>query len=143
MYSRAGQFQIDQNGTLMNSAGFAVADAGGSNITIPADSTEIKIDDNGFVSNQDGQIGQIMMVEFENPQTLEAQGNLLYRAGEEPAEAANTRMRQGLLEGSNVKGVVEMTNMIETLRSFQSTQNVLQTENERLRSAIQRLTRQS
>ena len=142
MYSRAGQFQIDSTGTLMNTAGFAVASSGGGNITIPANSTEIKIDNRGFVSNQDGQLGQIMVVEFENAQVLEAQGNLLYRSPVEGEEAQNTTVKQGQLEGSNVQPVVEMTRMIETLRSYQSVQNILQTENDRLRGAIQRLTRQ-
>jgi flagellar basal body rod protein FlgG len=36
-----------------------------------------------------------------------------------------------------------MTRMIDTLRSFQSLQRMLDSENERLRSAIQKLTRAS
>ena len=65
-YTRAGELQIASDGSLVNAAGLPVAGAGGSTISIPEGSTEIKIDDNGFVSNQDGQIGQIMIVEFEN-----------------------------------------------------------------------------
>lgn len=142
MYSRGGEFQIDGNGTLLNAAGFQVADAGGAPITIPAGSSEIKIDRNGFISNQDGQIGQIMVIEFDDVQVLEATGNNLYRSPVEGNPAENTRVMQGQVEGSNVQPVVEMTRMIETLRSYQSTQNVLRTENERLRGAIRTLTEQ-
>jgi len=142
MYSRAGQFQRNAEGTLLNSAGFAVAGSGGGDITIPADSTEIKIDRNGVVSNQNGQLGQIMVVEFEDAQVLEAQGNTLYRSPVEGGPAENTVVSQGQVEGSNVQPVVEMTRMIETLRAYQSTQNILQTENDRLRGAIQKLTKQ-
>lgn len=142
-YTRAGNFEMAPDGALITAAGFPVADAGGATITVPAGSTEIKIDDNGFVSNQDGQIGQIMIVEFENIQQLNPMGNNLYETDAATAPPEDTVVKQGHLEGSNVKPVVEMTRMIDTLRSFQSLQKVLQTENERLRDAIEQLTRQS
>lgn len=142
MYTRAGEFQKGVDGTLLIPAGYAVAGQGGGPIIIPDDSTEIKIDESGAISNQDGQIGQLMLVEFENTQELEPFGDQLYRSPNEGAPAENSRIEQGQLEGSNVQAVIEMTRMIETLRQYQSTQRVLQNENERLRSAIQKLTRQ-
>ena len=144
-FSRNGRLQMDALGTLVTSAGLPVADAGGAPIVIPEGSTEIKIDKNGFVSNQDGQLAQIQVVEFDNTQNLEPQGNGLYRAApQDPgAPAQDTTVNQGTLEGSNVQTVLEITRMIETLRDFQATQNVLTTENERLRGMIQRLTEQS
>ena len=142
-YSRAGNFQMTAEGTLLNASGFAVASAGGGEIVIPQGSSEIKIDEQGFISNQDGVLGQIQVVEFENLQQLQPIGNLLYRTDAAPGEPANTRIKQGTLEGSNVNGVVEMTRMIETLRNFQSTHNMLKSEHDRLRTAIQRLTRTS
>lgn len=139
LYTRDGGFQLDANGTLVTHAGYVVS--GG--ITIPPDSTEVKIDENGVVSNEDGQLGQIVISEFENLQELEARGDNLYSPGNANAvEAADTRVKQGMLEGSNVQSVIEMTRMIETLRDFQSIQRTMQGENERLRTAIQRLTRQ-
>ncbi|MEZ5815115.1 MAG: flagellar basal-body rod protein FlgF [Alphaproteobacteria bacterium] len=142
MYSRAGQFNMDADGTLRNSAGFPVADQGGSPIIIPRGSSEIKIDGKGVISNQNGPVGQMMVVEFDDPQVLEAQGNTLYSAPEPGRPAENTAVRQGHIEGSNVQPVVEMTRMIETLRNFQATQRVLQGENERLRTTIRKLTQQ-
>lgn len=143
MYTRAGEFQKGVDGTLLTPAGYAVAGQGGGPIIIPQDSTELKIDVTGAVSNQNGQIGQIMLVEFEDTQQLEPYGDQLYRSTEEGQPAENSRIEQGQVEGSNVKAVVEMTRMIETLRQFQNNQKILQTENERLRSAIQKLTGQS
>lgn len=140
-YTRAGNFQLDANGTLVTAAGYPVADTGGGAITIPQGSSEIKIDDRGFVSNQDGQIGQIMIAEFQNPQTLKPSGNGLYTTQDAALPPTNTVMKQGSLEGSNVKPVVEMTRMIETLRSFQTTQKILETENERLLGAIDKLSK--
>ncbi len=142
-YTRAGNFQLNVNGELTTSEGFLVAGTGGGAITIPRDATEIKIDKSGMISTQGGVIGQLLVAEFDNVQTLEAMGNNMYRTDAAVQPAVNTVVNQGLLEGSNVQPVVEMTRMIDLLRNFQSMQNVLQTENERLRTAIQRLTRQS
>lgn len=140
-YTRDGRFQLDPGGALITATGFPVAGQGGGPINIPQGSTEIKIDERGFVSNQDGVVGQIMLVEFENIQSLEAMGNNLYKTDAGTQNAENTTVRQGYLENSNVKPVVEMTRMIDTLRSYQSVQQILQTENDRLRTAIEQLTR--
>lgn len=141
-YSRAGNFMLNADGGLMTQSGHPVADAGGSPISIPTNSTEIQIDDKGMISNQEGQVGQLMVVEFENAQSLKPYGENMYATDEPGKPAESTVVKQGQLEGSNVLAVLEMTRMIETLRSFQSMQQILQTENERLRTAIQRLTRQ-
>ena len=140
-YTRAGNFQMRADGTLITSAGFPVASAGGGNLTIPAGSTEVNIDDHGNISNQDGQLGQIMVHEFQNLRQLKPLGNNLYKADTPGTAATQSTVKQGQLEGSNVQPVIEMTRMIDTLRSFQSVQQVLQSENDRLRTAIQRLTR--
>ncbi len=141
MYSRAGNLKLDADRALTTAAGFLVSSAGGGGaIEIPQLATEINIDERGFVSDQNGQIGQIMLVEFENVQELEPIGNNLYKTDGATREAANTLVQQGHLENSNVKPIVEMSRMIETLRAFQTVQNLLQTENERLLGAIEKLT---
>lgn len=137
-YTRDGNFQKRADGTLVTSSGFPVLGQGGP-ITIPADATEISIDENGAISDQNGVIGQLQISEFENVQDMEPTGNNLYTTEAAPLEPVNTVARQGFLEGSNVEPVVEMTNMIEILRDYQGTQRLLQTEHERLRSAIQKL----
>ncbi len=142
-YTRDGHFQVGTDGTLVTGAGLAVVDSGGSPITLPENSTEISISQDGTLSNQDGTIGQLMIAEFEDIQKLEPIGNNLYRTDAATKPPENTRVTQGVLEGSNVKPVVEMTRMIDTLRSFQSVQRILQNENDRLRSAIQKLTQGS
>lgn len=142
-YTRDGGFEINAEGFLVTHAGHPVADTGGASITIPAGSSEIKIDERGVVSNQDGQLGQINLSEFDNIQQLEARGDNLYHiVGGNAVPATQTRVQQGQIEGSNVNAVIETTRMIETLRQFQSIQQVMQGENQRLRTAIQRLTGQ-
>lgn len=140
-YTRGGNLQIAPDGTLVTSAGFPVADAGGGQINIPRGAQEIAIDEKGFVSDENGALGQMMIVEFENLQTLEAQGNNLYKTDAQAGAADGTRVKQGQLEGANVKPVIEVTRMVEVLRMFQGVQRLIESENERLRTAIDRLGR--
>lgn len=143
VYSRAGDFTLDAEGNLLTSAGYAVAGDGGGNITIPPGSIDISIDESGVISNQDGQLGKIMVVEFDDLQQLTPLGNNTYATDEAGRASTDTLVKQGYLEGSNVKPVLEMTRMIETLRNYQQLQNTLQKEHERLRGAIQSLLGQS
>lgn len=137
VYTRAGNLQMDAEGTLMTGSGYKLA----GDIKIPANSMQISIDEKGVISNQDGEIGQLSIVEFEDDKHLTALGENLYTTNSPVKEAENTRVAQGSLEGSNVNGVMEMTNMIETLRTFQRVQKMLSSENDLLRSAIQKLTK--
>lgn len=141
-YTRAGNFILRPDGGLITPAGYAVASNGGAEIIIPPDATNITIDELGFISSDDGIIDQIRIVEFGNTQALEPIGDNLYRGGN-GRQALNTQVRQGMLEGSNVNAVLEMVHMIDTMRSFQATQNMLQSENERMRTAIRKLSEQN
>lgn len=140
-YTRDGTLRIDPSGILITQAGFPVAGEGGGNIVIPSDSVDIQISSDGAVSNQSGTIGTIQISEFENPQVLAPMGANLYSAeGAAPIKATETTVLQGALEDSNVNGVVEMTRMIEISREYESLNNLLSDENDRLRNAIQTLT---
>lgn len=137
-YTRDGNFQKGSDGTLLTIAGLPVIGQGGP-IKIPADSTEIAIDGKGVISNQNGAFSQLKIVEFDNLQDMQPQGNNLYTTTAPVKEPTKTMAWQGFLEGSNVVPVVEITKMIEILRDFQGTQKILETEHDRLRSAIQKL----
>lgn len=138
-YTRAGNLTMDSEGVLRNARGMAVASDGGGDIVIPRDAKEVSIDKKGIVSTEEGQIGQLMVVEFENYQELNPAGNGLYETAAAPIPAEKTAVLQGKLEGSNVQAVVEMTRMIDVLREYQAVQNMMQSEHERLRSSAQRL----
>lgn len=139
-YTRAGNFQVNANGELVDGRGRLVADAGGGTITIPAGETEVMISEDGSIATPDGVVGQLMLVEFASQQPLEPQGNGLYKTDQPPLPAAESRIMQGMLEGSNVNPVVEMTRMIEVSRAYQSTQRLIMAEHDRQRTMIQKMT---
>lgn len=140
-YTRAGNFQLNGAGELVTGSGQLVADAGGGAIVIPDDVIEVKIARDGTVSTDQGELARLMVVEFEKPQDLVAQGNGLYKTEDPGVPAENTRIMQGMIEGSNVNAVLEMTRMIDVSRAYQATQRMLQGEHDRQRGMIQTLTR--
>lgn len=138
-YTRAGDLHIRTDGTLVTSRDHPVLSPGGAPILIPQEAKEVSIDEKGVISTEQGEIGQIGLAEFENIQKLDPLGDNLYTTDAAPLPADKTRLKQGYVEGSNVDGVVEMTRMIETLRSFQSVQKMMDTENDRLLSSIKKI----
>lgn len=140
-YTRAGNLQLSSENTLVTAAGYEIISNGGA-VVIPEDISEFTIDQAGIVYNEQGEIGQVSVVEFGNLQRLEAMGENLYRAGDnaQPRPATDTRVLQGALESSNVNGVLETTRMISVLRENQSLQNFISNETDRVRDVIRKLT---
>ncbi|MBV9347227.1 MAG: flagellar biosynthesis protein FlgF, partial [Pseudolabrys sp.] len=56
-----------------------------------------------------------------------------------PAPDKTSRIVQGTIEKSNVRGVVEMTRMIEVTRSYTQVAAMLQQQSDMRQSAIQKL----
>lgn len=138
-YTRAGNLAMNSKGEIVNALGMLVANENGGAITIPRDAKDISIDRKGVVSTDQGAVGKLMIKEFGNEQTLNPEGNGLYATDAPPLEPEKTTVIQGKLEGSNVQSIVEMTRMIDVSREYQAVQNMMNSENERLRSAIRKL----
>ncbi len=67
-------------------------------------------------------------------------GSGLYEAvGQTPATDPDSEVLQGMVENSNVKGVVEMTRMVDTVRSYQAAAKLADTEHQRILDAIDAL----
>lgn len=145
-YTRAGNFAMNAEGELVTPTGLQVLDDGQKPITLPDGATDIRITTDGQVTTSEGVAGRIGVVEFDNQQMLAPSGNGLYTVRDEvagqivPQPAENTLVRQNMIEGSNVQGVLEMTDMIDVSRTYQSISRMLQSEHDRQRSAIQQLT---
>jgi flagellar basal-body rod protein FlgF len=140
-YTRNGRLTLDPTGQLVDQSGLPVLGAGGAPITIPAGATDITISGSGEIATENGVVGRLQVVRFEDENALVAEGGGLFAADEAPQPSPGTRIVQGSFEQSNVQGVVEMTAMIDVSRQYQSTQNLLEAEHERLQTAIRRLGR--
>ena len=131
-YTRNGNFRLNTEKQLVNQNGNQVLDVNNQPIVINAQG-KISIDGQGNISVGNGlantTLTNIKMVNFENKKLLQKMGDGLYRNTGEPEEekeATDVRVQQGFLENSNVSTVEEMTEMISTLRIFETYQKIIQ-----------------
>ena len=131
-YTRNGNFRLNTAKQLVNQNGNQVLDRNDTPVVIDAPG-KISIDGEGSISVGNGlantTITNIKLVNFENKKFLEKIGDGLYRnkgLPEEELEAIDIKTRQGFLESSNVTSVEEMTEMVGTLRIFESYQKIIQ-----------------
>jgi flagellar basal-body rod protein FlgF len=135
-YTRAGAFQLGPDGKIVDGNGYPLLSASGTEITIPAGETEISISGDGTVSAGTANLGRIGLVEFQREHFLEEAGNALYKTDEDPTPSPESRIAQGMLEQSNVQPVLEITRMIDVLRSYQAAQKLMEDEDARMRKTI-------
>ncbi|MGH6948704.1 MAG: flagellar basal-body rod protein FlgF [Kiloniellales bacterium] len=143
-YTRNGVFSLDPNGRIVTAQGYPVLGQGGAPLIVPPNAGEIVVAGDGSVSTDIGPLGRLEVVTFDDLDTLAPVGAGLYDAADqEPTPVAQPTVLQGAIEGSNVIGVIEMTNMIETSRSYQSTARLMEGEHDRQLRAIQNLVTQA
>jgi flagellar basal-body rod protein FlgF len=138
-YSRSGQLHVSDLGELASADGDPVLDDGGTPLAIPLDSGPITIAADGTVSTPAAVIGRLDLVAFADEQRLVPVGGSLYRSDQAPLPATGARLVQGALEGSNVRPIIEMIEMMATLRAYQGTQRLLDTDHDLHRRAIERM----
>ena len=144
-YTRAGSFQLDQNGQLVTSDGFPVQPG----INIPQEARDITINQQGEIqATLDGQVapqvvGQLELAIFPNDVGLEAIGRNMFletqASGAASVATPGTQgfgfVLQGFVETSNVNAVTEITNLISAQRAYELNSKVIQTADEMLNAA--------
>jgi len=124
-YTRAGNFQIDAEGNLINSNGYPVLDPSNQPITFPDNVQEVEVGSIGNIKVNGDDFGQLGIHQFSNEQLLDRAGNNLYKSDVLPQAAEGVTVAQGMLEGSNVQPVLELTRMIHVSRSVEQTSNYI------------------
>lgn len=142
-YTRNGRFQLDGDGRIVNSSGYPLLGDGGGAITVPGGSGKLSISRDGTISNGAGNIGTVGIVTFDNQRALQRADGGLFIAKDPPVPAEKAEVIQGSIENSNVKAVVQITEMISVLRNYQQAQRIVDSENERITRAIRSLTQVS
>ncbi|MFX0542059.1 flagellar hook-basal body complex protein [Roseovarius sp. S4756] len=135
--TRAGSFSVSAEGDMVTNDGYRVLDAGGAPVFIPPDATALSVSPDGTISDDGRPLAQIGLVTPLDRVGLTREDGVMFRsgAGYEPAE--NGRILQGFLEGANVDPISQMARMIEIQRAYEMGQSFLESEDKRIRSAVQ------
>jgi flagellar basal-body rod protein FlgF len=141
-YTRNGHFTLDPNGKLSTEDGNEVETQGGALSITPQDA-DVNVSADGTVSatinGTQSQIGKLKVVDFTNDAALQKVGDSLYSTTQTPNAATSVKVIQGMLESSNVQPVIEISNMIEIMRSYQATQELSQTQQSQDMASIDKL----
>lgn len=140
-YTRAGNFQLNENKELVDQNGLPVLNDQDQRIVIPAGAVRITIQGDGTVETEEGPVARLKVVSFADQQRMLELGSGLYSTEQDEIPVEAPQITQGAIEGSNVQPVVEMTQMIEVMRAYQTTQRIIESEHERQRTAIRQLGR--
>jgi flagellar basal-body rod protein FlgF len=141
LYTRNGRFRLDDAGQIVNGAGALLLDENERPINVGKETAKLEIARDGTVVTDQGEVGRIRVVRFENEQALSRIEGGLLRADQPGEPAEDTLVIQSSLEGSNVRPIVEITNMIDALRSYQNAQQMVTNEHDRVLKTIDSLTR--
>lgn len=140
-YTRAGNFQLDADGTLVTVDGYPVLDNAGQRITFEENARDIIIREDGAIQVDGDELAQLGVVQFENEQVMERLASNLYKADVQPTEAIGARVLHGALEKSNVDAVGEITHLVELNRSVASLTRFIDLQYELQRRAGQTLSK--
>lgn len=140
-YTRSGQFRLDSSGKIVNQQGHALLAGGGQPVILGPTDTEIQVGRDGVISTENGQLGKLRIVKFDNPQDLKRTSGALYTSTKPATEVENADVIQGALEGSNVEPISEMAKMIHLHRNFESVKSFIEREDERQREMVRSLAR--
>jgi flagellar basal-body rod protein FlgG len=141
-FTRAGTLKVNADGQLATQAGVPLKPS----VSIPGNAEALMVSSTGRIQvrvpNQASavDVGQIELVRFSNPQGLLPAGGNLYRSTEASGEPIAGRagedgmgtIAQGMLEGSNVRLVDEMVNLMVAQRAYEASVKVVQAADEML-----------
>ncbi len=148
-FTRAGSFKLAADGKLVTTDGYPVlaSQAGGlaaanavpgaqgdaaRYINLRDRGTHLSVTQAGEIYSGDELVAKLSVVEFTDPSKARKIGGALFEnkdpANAKPAE--KTIVRQGVLEGSNVNPIEEMTNLIKANRMFEQDLKALKTYGE-------------
>ena len=135
-YTRNGDFCLDADGVLVTKNGNPVLGESG---TILIRGGNITIDTQGRITVDEAVVDTLSVATFVRPERLQKEGlsYCIYNGDQrEITKPKDVLVKQGHLEESNVMVVEEMTRMIETLRTYESYQKIIQTFDETNYKAI-------
>ncbi|KRQ87037.1 Flagellar basal-body rod protein FlgG [Caloramator mitchellensis] len=134
-YTRDGRFKIDSEGNLIATNGYKVIglDENGYEKTIKVNSENITLNPDGTISGTDNL--KFLITTFEDKNQLLRDANDFYNSKADGNPVA-TDIKQGFVEKSNVDTIEVITEMMSIMRSYESSQKVMQSLDETLSKTV-------
>lgn len=140
-YTRDGRLAISADGTLVNAAGFPVLDADGSRIALRPGTGSLAIARDGTISADGAALARLGVFAGPGAQAFEKLGGGLFKAPDELELLENPSVAQGMLEDSNVSGVMEMTELVNITRAYGHANSLAESVDRLQRDAVGRIGR--
>lgn len=150
VFTRQGNFKVSDEGVLVTSNGLPLLSANYDRLpedrvirvrdvlspeqrTVDVSEQRLQFSADGVISQGEIQLNTLAIREFHEPQWLEKVGNAYFRNTDtknlKPGNDS-TKLIQGMLEGSNVNPLREMTLLIEASRAYEAQLQAIKTFNE-------------
>ncbi len=141
LYSRSGKLGKNDAGELVTQSGARVLGTNDQPIMLDPDEAQITISDDGTITTENGEVARIQMIGLASYQGLARRGDGLFATEQPELPPQNLRILQGMLEGSNVNTIQQITEMMTVLRAYQTMERSLSDYSDLRSSAIDRLAR--
>ena len=141
-FTRDGRLTLSPEGKLVTEAGDAVQGESGEIVVDPAKG-QVAIAQDGTVSQAGEKVGKVGVFLFDDRSVLaKDQGNLFKNTSNaQPNPDTASRLHQGMLEGSNVNPILQITRMIEVSRAYESVVRTIENTADLSKRAVERLGR--
>ncbi|EEL0763963.1 flagellar hook-basal body protein, partial [Campylobacter jejuni] len=132
--AKDGNFQLDDEGYLVNKQGYKVLSSDYFNnpqnagIRIPNGAVQISVDKNGSIEVDGAQNARLFVAQVDDIRALQKDGDNVYKIDDltRIRDLKNSNaIRQGFSQGSNVNPVTEMVGLIEANRMVEMYQKVM------------------
>ncbi|TDT50589.1 flagellar basal-body rod protein FlgF [Fonticella tunisiensis] len=136
-YTRNGRFQINQDGYLATMEGNIILgiDENGRKTPIKLLNDNITLSKDGTIENSEGNV-KFCISRFDNVSDLIKEGNNMFKSVNEASSVSSGNVSQKALEKSNVDAIESVTQMISIMRSYESSQKVVQQMDETLGKTV-------
>jgi flagellar basal-body rod protein FlgF len=138
--TRAGHFELNAEGNIVNSDGHALLDSFGQKIRLATADTAVTVSADGTISSENGRIGRIGVARPADPYRMKPEGGRLFASEGTPQPVDSPKVIQGAIEQSNISPVLELTRMMREMREFEFTSKMVQSDSNRQQNAIDKLT---
>jgi flagellar basal-body rod protein FlgF len=141
-YTRAGEFTIRADRTIVSGQGLEVLSESGDPIQLQSGGGSLVVNEDGTLRQGDAVLGKLAISKPSDPSRLVSMAGGLFlapeSAGMKPVE--KPMVQQGYLEASNVTALREMVDLVSIGRAYEANQKLIQSRDKLMGTTIETFT---